>query len=190
MSGAILDDGIASAKVKGHAIIQLQPHLSGDDVLEVYCAARVHPGTVRLHVLRSARHLCHELVHHRLRITLSQSTCALWRQCERYEAETAQRWEVVGVRWLFASVRKLRKMVCAPEFVNRPAEQRYGIALDLGVADEDRLARCVMPRCYSSDFPVCPTRLTGNPGNSNRFNGLPGLEWQGFSARQNEHMML
>src|SRR5260221_8623793 len=163
MPRAVLHDGVAGAKVNAGAVIQLQPHLARHDVLEIDGVGGVHAWAAALHVLGKTRQPGPE--------ALVQGSPLLRREfglpsrChgKRHEAKTAQRRKVVRVDGRGSAIRKLRHLVGTPEPVERGSGHLgEGIAVDLRVAHEDRLAARVVA-CRDSPNLHHSTRRPGHP---------------------------
>ena len=107
MAGAVLDDGVARPQVDLDAVVELEPHFTVEDHLEVDRRRRVHAGCVRLHVPCQPGECRLELGECALEVVDPlTSPSASWRHAEQPEAEAADRWEVGAVVRLLAGIRE------------------------------------------------------------------------------------
>ncbi len=106
MAGAVLDDGVARPQVDLDAVVELEPHLTVEDHLEVDRRRRVHAGCVRLHVPGQPRERCLELGECAFEVVdpLTSPRSSRWHG-EQPEAEATDRREV-GVVRLLARIRE------------------------------------------------------------------------------------
>src|SRR4030095_3459604 len=153
MPCAVLDDGVSSAQVNGGTIIQLEPHLTRDDVLKVFGVGRVHARTLAFHVLDEAGQFGFELRTQDFSIHLCKWSLQLRRNGKRHEAESANWWEVLRVRRWAPVIWKLGRAIRAPKSVKRDSRKSgKGETFYCGVADKDGLALRVVPRSHSSNL--------------------------------------
>ena len=153
MPRAVLDNGISGAQVNGGTIIQLQPHLTRDDVLKVDGVGRVHARTLAFHVLDETGQFGFELRTQDFSITLRKLSLQLRRDGERHEAEAAKWREVLCVRRRGPVIWKLGRAIRAPESVKCGSRKLgKGETFDRGVADKDGLALRVVPRSHASNL--------------------------------------
>ena len=140
------------------AVVELEHRGAGEHDLDVQGGGGVHARRAGLHVVEQAREGRVDLGQRRADVdALRQLVVAVRRQREEVEAEAADAREVAGPRLHRAVVRELRRLVEAPQLVERAVrrEPRHERRDDV-VADEHRLAVGVVPRDHPAHVHLRP----------------------------------